>query len=352
MHIAIDISPIHNKNSTRGVGLYTKLLVNSLKQYKTEHTYSFFVRGQKIPNNTDIIHYPYFDPFFLTLPFYSRFPTVVTVHDLIPIAHAAHFSIGIRGRFKWYLQRHSLQGINRILTDSFASKSDIEMFGKIDSKKIDVVYLAPSKSFSRVTNKIVFDSVRRRFHIQDKFILYVGDVNWNKNVPGLLRAFSKFLDNQRNELDRYSLVLVGKSFLSCDLTESSYIDSLITDMHLKDKVLRIGYVSDDDLRALYSMASVYVHISFAEGFGLPILEAMACGCPIVTSNRSSLAEIAGPSLQVDPDSTSDIAKGISKMIHSDLKDLQNRYNAWLSHFSWKQVANKTVESYIKTLQTH
>src|SRR5258706_5833567 len=101
MNIAIDITPLETGHSGRGVGIYTKNLIESLQKYEKKHTYILFTPKQGVPKNTDIVHYPYFDPFFLTLPLIKTKPSVVTVHDLIPLVFPEKFPPGIRGYMKW-----------------------------------------------------------------------------------------------------------------------------------------------------------------------------------------------------------------------------------------------------------
>src|SRR5258706_7275203 len=107
MHIAIDTSPLANGHKFRGVGSYTQSLIDALQKYEGEHQYSFFT-GNAVFKDVDIVHYPYFDPFFLTLPFKKTKPTIVTVHDLIPLLYPDKFPPGLRGKVKWYIQQRLL----------------------------------------------------------------------------------------------------------------------------------------------------------------------------------------------------------------------------------------------------
>ena len=209
MNIAIDITPLKTEHGRRGVGVYTNNLIKSLGQYEKKHSYSFFTRGQKIPKNADIVHYPYFDPFFLTLPIIKAKPTVVTVHDVIPLVFPAKFPAGLRGNLKWQIQKLSLLGIRRVITDSESSKKDISKITGFDANRIDVVYLAPDPIFKPL----------RREKRTNPYVLYVGDVNWNKNVPGLFRAFAR--------VSNYGLKLVGGAFTDVGLRETKEINRLM-----------------------------------------------------------------------------------------------------------------------------
>ena len=176
MRIAIDITPLSSAHKDRGVGKYTKLLVESLQKYESKHSYTLFERGKKVPENIDVVHYPHFDPFFLTLPLIKTKPTVVTIHDLIPIKYPDKFPRGIRGEVKWQIQRYSLTSATRIIADSASSKRDILKHVGYDQNNISVVHLAPDPAIIAGAGN---GSERR------KFLIYVGDLNWNKNIYGL-----------------------------------------------------------------------------------------------------------------------------------------------------------------------
>ncbi len=280
------------------------------------------------------MHYPYFDPFFLTLPLTKPKPAVVTVHDLIPLVFPDKFPPGIRGAVKWRIQKYSLEGAKRIITDSKCSKNDISDITGVNINKIDVVYLAPDPVFKPLNKKISRSG--------KPYVLYVGDVNWNKNVQGLLRAFSK--------LTGYNLVLAGNSFRDGTLPETVHINSLIHTLGIEQSVQRVGYVSDEALATLYSRAACLVQPSLYEGFGLPVLEAMACGCPVVCTNISSLKEIAGPAIVVSP-SPDDLARGIMRAVQGDRETQVTRQYEWIRRFTWEKTAQETIVSYEKVLGT-
>ncbi len=348
MQIAIETFPLKSGHRLRGTGSYTRQLIEALEKYEGKHSYYLFTRGQKLPKNIDLVHYPYFDPFFLTLPLLKMTPTVVTVHDLIPIIFEDHFSRGLRGEIKWRIQKLSLMSASAVLTDSLASKEDIACVTGIDEQKIRVVYLSPSESFHPVVDKKTLTRVQKKYDLPEKFILYVGDVNWNKNIHGLLHAFSRVIKIR----PQTSLVLVGKQFHNERLSEIVRLNKLIRDLKLMGNIYRPGYVDDNDLPSMYSLASVYTQPSFAEGFGFPVLEAMACGCPVVASNASSLKEIAGPSLLVNPSDTASMSAGIITVLEKTSSEreaiIKNGFD-WVKRFSWQKVARETVAVYERVL---
>jgi glycosyltransferase involved in cell wall biosynthesis len=342
MKIAIDITPLESGHKARGVGVYTKNLIDALETYKKQHTYLYFTGHQLVPLDADIVHYPYFDPFILTLPLIKLKPTLVTVHDLIPLVFPYKFPAGMRGRFAWQVQKLSLRRARRIIADSLSSKNDIARIVGIKREIIDTVYLAPDPAFHPVTDPVALNGVRRKYFLPKQYILYVGDVNWNKNVIGLLQAFAAL--RKHNEFSQFKLVLAGRAFLQDSLPEIQQITQRIREHDLEHVVIRPGSVSIEDLSCLYSLASVYVQPSHYEGFGLPVLEGMACGCPVVCTNTASLKEIAGPALQVSPRPEA-ILMGITRMLTIDRRAQATRQFEWVKLFTWKRTAVETIAAY-------
>ncbi|MBI3576807.1 glycosyltransferase family 4 protein [Candidatus Gottesmanbacteria bacterium] len=342
MHIAIDTTSLATGHKDRGIGTYTKELIRSLQKYEKKHSYSFFVRGEKVPENIDLVHYPYFDHFFLTLPLQKPKPTVVTVHDLIPFVFPDKFPRGLKGTFTWQIQKFSLRGATRVITNSQQTSKDLVRFTDFPRDKIDTIHLAPSKSFRKV-NRIEAERIKRKYHLPDTFILYVGDVNWNKNILGLLTAFQNL---------KTSLVLVGSAFNDGGLFEMQQINELTHALRLDNVVKKLGFVPEEDLVGIYNLATVCIEPSFYEGFGLPVLEAMACGCPVVCSYAGSLKEIGGPAISVDPYDPKSISSGILyvlSMHDTQREELIKKGIVWAAQFSWKKVAAETVASYEKAL---
>jgi glycosyltransferase involved in cell wall biosynthesis len=335
MRIGFDISPLVGGHAGRGTGTYTRLLLDGLKQYGKDLEIVEFGQNKPLSTFVDLIHYPYFDPFLLTLPIQKSKPTVVTVHDLIPIAYAKHFPRGVKGELKWQVQRYSLRSASAILTDSVASKNDIVSLVPFDKDKVSVVYLAPGKEFT-LKSKNDQERVRAKYRLPRQYMLYVGDVNWNKNIPGLIHA--------AEQID-VSLVLVGKAFLDDNIAEVQELNSLINSLSVNDRIVRLGLVLGDDLAAIYSAAGVYVQPSYAEGFGLPVLESMACGTIPVVANATSLKEIAGPSILVDPNYPKDIAGGIKKALSLNKEAYIDKLIAWVKTYTWEKTAKETVEVY-------
>jgi len=347
MRISIDTSPLSSGHTNRGVGGYTKNLIEALKIHQSGHTYFQFDSKSQRPPQADVIHYPFFDPFFLTLPFCSSKPTIVTVHDLTPIVFPEHFPKGLWGSIKWEIQKFSLQRKQRIITDSKCSKKDIVRITGVNNDKIDVVYLAPSLQVTDGTKN--FESIKKQYGIQGDYFFYVGDVNWNKNIPGLLNAFSSFIIHHSSFIH---LVLVGKAFFDTTLSQTREIDHMISDLKIGDHVIKTGYVNEEILSSLYTHALALIQPSWYEGFGFPVLEAMSLGCPVVCSSSSSLPEIAGPSIMIDVNNQSSMVDGMNRVMSlskEKRKQLIERGFEWVQNFTWKKVADDTVKSYEKVL---
>lgn len=344
MKIAIDVSPLQSGHKIRGVGFYLEYLKRSLLENFPENNYVFFTKKEELHQPIDLVHYPYFDPFFLTLPFHNKYKTVVTVHDLTPLVFPEHFPAGVKGSLRWQLQKFNLKKADAIIADSFASKLDIVKIAGISEEKVFVAHLAAGEEFHRKEKEEMNnDKVRKKYNLPEKFALYVGDVTWNKNVTRVVRAAIKA---------DVPLVMVGKNLIATDYDRSNPWNHDLVEVQQLAKthsaIIRLGFVSTEELNDLYTIASVFIFPSLYEGFGLPVIEAMKAGCPVITSKSGSLAEVAeDAALIVDPNDTTDIAKAIHKVV--DDKQLQRELSKKGLHqaakFSWKRTAAQTIAVY-------
>ncbi|MEX2007748.1 MAG: glycosyltransferase family 1 protein [Candidatus Levyibacteriota bacterium] len=354
MNIAIDVSPLKSghflQHRVRGTGFYLENLRSSLEKYYPNNEYIYFTRGEKVSLGVDLVHYPYFEPFFLTLPFNNENKFVVTVHDLTPLVFPNNFPAGLRGKIKWKIQKARLRKAKRIITDSMSSKKDIVKYVGIPEDKVTVVYLAAGEEFRRLeTGNLPAgeagwkSEIKKRYGLPERFVLYVGDVTWNKNLPSLIRAV---------KIAGVPLVMVGKAISQAefDKTNPWNQDLLKVQELIKDDgdIFVLGFVEQGELVALYNMATVFAMPSLYEGFGLPILEAMGCGCPVVTSKMGSIPEIAGEAAYyVDAYNISDIALGLERVFNDAKlqKKLSEKGTAQSKKFSWKKTAEDTVGVY-------
>jgi glycosyltransferase involved in cell wall biosynthesis len=344
LKVGVDTSPLYGPSGVRGVGKYVAQLLPALRSTKkvkiVEFKDSFNLR------TTDLIHYPYFDFFFLTLPFFKNKKTVVTIHDCTPLVFPEIYPPGMRGKIKFFLQKLSLKTVSAVIADSECSKKDIVQFLGVAKEKIKVIYLAADSDYKKIPQEGRWPAmIRKKYDLGENFLLYVGDVNPNKNLERLLRAFARLPQD-------YDLVLVGKAFKNLRLSEVRRITALVKELGIKKRVKFPGFVPGSDLAKIYNLAKVFCLPSLYEGFGLSILEAMACGCPVLTGNVSSMPEVAGEAaVLVDPNSEESILDGLKKLT-SDSKlcdQLIARGFVQAQKFTWHKTAEETVEVYKQIL---
>lgn len=344
MKIAIDLSPLYSGHQFRGIGFYTKRLVEGLRKIATEKNVELeFVKSVEklLFVNADIIHYPYFSPFFLSLPAKPLAPSVVTIHDLTPVMYMEHFLPGVKGKLRWLIQKKRLKKVQAVITDSQYWREEIPKLTGYPQERIYAIPLAAGEEFKQITNYELRIKIKKKYCLPENFVLYVGDVNWNKNVEGLVRAFKKVGQKDLN------LVFVGKAFEDANLKETQEILQLIKQLNLINQIKILGYVPTEDLVGIYNLATVYCQPSFCEGFGLPVLEAMACGCPVVAAKTSSLSEICSEAaVMVDPGDINDIAGGIKKAV-DNRESLAKRGLVQSKKFNWRKTAQQTTGVYEK-----
>ncbi len=335
------INPTLTGHRYRGTGVYTRNLFHELEKLNNFQVDLVTVKDSL--KDYDLIHYPFFDPFFLTYPLIKTKPTVITIHDLIPLKFPQHFSRGISGEIKWQIQKLSVKRSAAILTDSDASKNDIE---KIIGYKKTAIYTIPlgvSSDFSIIKSDDIKLKTKKRYSLPDNFILNVGDVNYNKNSEGLVTAFNLISDKYKY-LD---LVLIGKGFTD-PTPQLMNLKSMINNFGLEGRIHRLTNVSLDDLVAIYNLADIYIQPSYAEGFGLPILEAMSCGCPVIASNIESHLEILpDEALIFNPKNIKDLVNTVEKLLTTEelKKKLIKAGLIQAKKFTWKTTAQRTLDVY-------
>lgn len=342
--VAIDVSPLNDGNSVRGVGYYTRNLVSALQQeVKTNSDFKHYqidlISNSSLDiNNYSLVHYPYFDPFKLTLP-KTKIPYIVTCHDLIPIAFKRHFPVGLKGELKWLIQKHRLEKSAFIICPSFAAKYQISEYLKYPSNNIFVTYEAATPDFKKYTDPQVLKEIKDKYQLPDKFVLFVGDINWNKNIPKLVKACLK---------TKYPLVIVGQAATQKVIDHPWTKDILWLQSQKSSLIHLLGFVPNEDLPIIYNLAKIYCQPSFSEGFGLPLLQAMQSGTPICYSNKSSLPEIMdfnGESF--NPYSQKNLVHSLKKLWTN--KKLQEKYSQGglkrAEIFDWKYTALQTLALY-------
>ena len=286
-------------------------------------------------DSPDLIHVQYTAPLFC-----GRTPVVVSVHDVSFLSHPQYFTSFRRKQLRFTVQR-TVRRAAKVLTPSeFSRKCILDAYG-LDESKVTVMPIAASPQFRPIARPVAADTARERAGIDGPFIMTVGDLQPRKNHLGLIRAFEDAM-RAHPELP-HQLVLVGK-----DTWYSPVIHQAVQRSPLAHRIRFTGFVSDADLVTLYSACDLFVFPSFYEGFGLPILEAMACGRAVACSNSSAIPEVAdSAALLFDPESTSEMTRAmLDLLLDTGLRSHMERLAlARAAHFSWERTARETLEVY-------
>jgi glycosyltransferase involved in cell wall biosynthesis len=286
-------------------------------------------RAQKL----DVLHAQYL------LPHHLRCRTVLTVHDVLYERFPEYFT-------RWDYYRHkigvpwSCRRADHVITVSETSKRDLVELYELDASQVSVTYQGPDECFRPLDRVVARNQVRARYGIEQEFLLYVGAIQPRKNIPRLLSAFARVKAERKLP---HKLVIVGpKAWKTRGAFEA------LENNPAKRDVIVTGYVPREDLPHFYNAAEAFVYVSLCEGFGLPVVEAMACGAPTVTSRGSSLEEVAGDAaVLVDASDEQAIAGAIEKvLLDCELRAvLRERGLARSKEFSCRKMATQTQEIY-------
>jgi glycosyltransferase involved in cell wall biosynthesis len=366
VRIGIDARKLHDF----GIGTYIRNLVRQLARLDRQTEFVLLCRPEDVPalsslggnlrpvaetsNNYSIIeqiriplalkregvtlfHAPHY-----VLPPLVPCRSVVTIHDCIHLMFPQY----LPNRLALGYARASIvaaaRRATRVLTVSESSKRDILRFVDIKPEKIDVIYNAYDERFTVEPREEDVDRVRERYQLHDQFVLYAGNVKPHKNLERLIEAFHLV---RRRGLDHLKLVLIGD-----EISRYASLRRAVHRHQLHKYVRFLGYLPEETLAVMYRLAGVFVFPSLYEGFGLPPLEAMASGTPVVTSNVSSLPEVAGDAaVLVDPYDPRAIADGIYQVLTDDRfrRDLRARGAARARQFSWEQSVQRVREIYME-----
>lgn len=361
MVIGVDGNEANVKNRV-GTGTYALEL---LKQFAKEKNHKFLIYLKEkpqagLPKETPNFKYfvfgpkklwtqlalsvqltikPKVDVFFSTAhygPRFSKVPYVVTIHDLSYLHYPRLFNKDdLLQLTAW--SKYSIENSKHIIAPSKSTKEDIVKNYKVPAAKITVTYEGYNKNLFKPLQKNKIDAILKKYKIKRDYVIFVGTLQPRKNVEKLIEAFAIL---KGSSLSNLQLVVCGKKgWLYEPILEKS------KELGIQDKVVFTDFVPDKDLPALISKAKAYVLPSLWEGFGIPVIEAQACGVPTVVSNTSSLPEIVGDSaVLIDPEDTESIAKGIKKALDPEnapnlvKKGLEN-----IKRFSWETCAAETIK---------
>lgn len=277
------------------------------------------------------------DVFFSPAHYTPRFcpvPLVTTIHDLSYFYYPEEFLRKDLYKLQNWTKR-AIEQSKKIIAVSKNTKKDILKFYQIPEEKVEVIYNGFEKSVS--PNKSTIKSTLEKYGLKsEKYILYVGTLQPRKNLTILIDGFQKISETEKD----WKLVLVGKKGWLYD-----DVYSLVTAVKLKDKVIFTDYIPDEEVAALYMQAFCFVLPSLYEGFGIPILEAMSYGCPVITSINSSLPEIGGDAcLYLTPNDVHDLVEEIESLKDEKLRsDMIKKGKERVKQFSWEKSAKETLE---------
>ncbi|MEO6213273.1 MAG: glycosyltransferase family 1 protein [Vicinamibacterales bacterium] len=287
----------------------------------------------------DLFHAPHY-----VLPPLTPCKSIVTIHDCIHL----RFPQYLPNRFAYAYARSSLwvatHRATRVLTVSEASKRDILRYFRVPESKIDVIYNAIDERLEEAPGAEGMRLVQERYQLNDPFILYAGNIKPHKNLERLIEAFHTL---RTNGFENVKLLIIGD-----EISKYASLRRAVHRHKLHKHVRFFGFVPDKTLAALYRLASVFVFPSLYEGFGLPPLEAMASGTPVITSNVSSLPEVVGDAaLLIDPYDSNDIASAIRRVLTEPAlaADLRRRGLARVKEFSWERSVARVREIYEEVL---
>ena len=295
--------------------------------------YATFFTGQ-----VDIYH----GPDFVLPPINSKVRKVVTVHDLAFVEHP-EFSVPQLAAYLNKVVPEAVAAADVVAAVSNATSQTLIEHFKTPHEKITIIPNGIRPYFRRISDPILLSATRHKFGLKHPLVLGVGTLEPRKNHLGLIKAFHKAQSAAGNKPRPAILALAGGPGWLYDETEQ-----LIAKLKLENKVRFLGRVTELELITLYSMADVFVFPSFFEGFGVPLVEAMACGAPVITSTTSSLPEVAGDAaVLIDPHNTGQIARAILQVLESEqLRDeLRQKGYARAKYFTWPKSASKTLSVY-------
>ena len=368
MQIGFDSTPLLGQRS--GVGQYTNCLLTHLIQSRPDWQFCLYSNkplngaqpsdvqqiGGHFPrsrlywmhmvlpgvirkNRPDLCHFPN-----NSAPLHCPVPYVITIHDVSLFRYGQYHPRSRLLALRLLLPIAARRAA-AVITVSHHARRELTRVLKIPPEKIHVIHEAPPTHIRPVTNPAALARIRRKYRLPSQFILYVGTIEPRKNLCRLVRAVGQLHQNGR----RPHLILVGPN----GWLMNGSLDKEIEDCGLTDYVHYLGYVPQADLAGLYSLATLFAFPSLYEGFGLPPLEAMACGLPVLTSRESSMAEVCqSAAWLVDPHDESDIAHGLDCLLNQpDLQaDLRQKGLQRVKAFSWQRVARETAVVYEKILE--
>jgi len=284
-------------------------------------------------DHPDLLHVQY------TAPLGCSVPVVVSVHDVSFLEHPEYFPRARARQLRWTVRRTVNRAAKVLTVSEFSRRAILRVYGDLDEDKVVVAHNAAGAEFRPISRQAAQAAVRERFSFHGPFILCVGDLQPRKNQIGLIRAFAE-LARACPQL-HHDLVLAGKPTWFADRVRDAARESGVG-----ERIRMPGFVSDTDLLQLYNACDLFVFPSFYEGFGLPALEAMACGRAIACSNASALPEVVdSAAVLFDPYNTGEMVRALKDLlVDAELKARMERLGMQrAAHFSWQKTANAILD---------
>ncbi|MBU2578197.1 glycosyltransferase family 4 protein [Patescibacteria group bacterium] len=283
----------------------------------------------------DVFHCQYMAPPVL------RTPYVVTLHDILYEHYPEFFPPLLRFFMKLFYPYCARRAAYVLTVSQYCKNSIVDIYG-LPEEKVEVAYDGVSNDFRPHRNKTLIDAVAKKYGIASNYILFVGRLEPRKNIPGLLKAFYTL---KKKTSAPYQLVIVGmKDF------KYQKIFNTVTKYQLEKDVIFTGRVKQKDLPLIYNGADLFVYPSFGEGFGIPPLEAMACGVPVITSDTTALPEVVGDAgILINPWDTNELSEMMNKVLSDDglRNKMINRGLEQSKRFSWSKTAETVLQVYEK-----
>jgi len=371
MKIAIEAQRLFRAKK-HGMDIVVLELIKHLQKIDFENEYFILVKpdiDNKILQETDNFHiieipggpYPIWEQYYLprvlkklapdilhctsnTAPIFSKVPLVLTLHDILYM-ESIDFTKGT-----WYQRLGNLyrklvvpqiiSNCRKIITVSYFEKEEIDKYFSLDVDRVEVIYNAQNDSFKPIAEKVELQYFREKFNLPPQFILYLGNTHPNKNIYNVIEAI-RLLNQECNTNTILVMPDVNREFLNAVLRDIGHPE-------LAEVIHLTGYIENKYLKYIYNLASVFLYPSYYESFGIPILEAMSCGTPVITSNTTGMAEVCDTAaITVDPKNPDMIKAAIKQLLfnsqaHTDYREAGLRR---ASLFSWTQTAAKVLDLY-------
>ncbi len=278
-----------------------------------------------------------------TMPLAYRGRIVVTFHDMTFFLFPHHHTLLKRYIFRFFIRTSSRHAV-ALIADSESTRQDAIRLVGVRPDKIFTAQLGVTQEFRPIRDNAILQHARQKYHLPEHFLLYVGMIEPRKNLPTLLQAYATIAD----QMPDHRLVVVGpKGWMVENILQQT------GRLNISDKVHFTGYVERADLPGIYNMADVFIYPSVYEGFGLPVLEAMACGTPVITSNVSSMPEIVGDAgVLLTPNDSQALAQALLELINDPVyrQRLSTKGLERAAAFTWDRTAEKTVAVYRHVLR--